>query len=85
MKARPRTPKTTNKPIMRPLLHAYLVPPHCRASNKLMIAGRKKREPIKSSSLSCSFEGVLLQDGVWVYGRRQSTKKKVTPPRGKLI
>jgi hypothetical protein len=39
----------TSKAMIRPLFHSYLLPPHCSASNKQMIAGKKTAVPGRSN------------------------------------
>ena len=51
-----KTPKTTKRAMIRPLPHAYLVPPHWRASSRQMMAGIKAIVPYKSNSLTRSFQ-----------------------------
>lgn len=46
-----RRAKPTNRPMILELCHAYLVPPHCSASNRQTIVGMRIDAPIRSSFL----------------------------------
>jgi hypothetical protein len=83
MKIEMSTAKTTSRAIIRLLLHGYVNPPHCRASSRHIIPGRKIIVPTGSSCMmralkaigACSFSGVL---------RKKRIPPKVMLPIGKF-
>lgn len=44
-----RTPASTSSAMMRPLLQAYLEPPHCSARRRQMTPGSRNKRPRLSS------------------------------------
>jgi hypothetical protein len=77
--------QTTNNAMMRAFFHSYLLPPHCKASNKHMMPGKKSTVPRRSNFSSFCFHVASI-----FLPRRLSLKKKmmkaaVIAPKGRLI
>lgn len=85
MKMHMRTPKTTNRAMMRALDQAYLEPPHWRASKRQTTAGMNTRVPGRSSCPSFCFQEWSLLICVPGALKKKKMKKMVTAPRGRLM
>lgn len=84
MKTLMRMPKATNSPIMVPLFQSYSDPPHCIASNRQTVPGRKTDILIRSSCESRSANPCVCLIGSRA-GKKREMKTAVTAPRGRLI
>ena len=85
MNAIPNTPDSTNSAMIRPLSHAYRVPPQLRASTNETAAGATRMKPNGSSCLifpSQDFAG-LIEGGV--LGTRKKSTTSDIAPMGTLI
>ena len=85
MKPQIRRTKMTRRAMMRPLPHAYLLPPHCRASSKQMMAGKKSAVPSRSNFLSCCMKvASVFAPRRWMV-KKGMMNAAVTAPRGRLM
>lgn len=84
-KIRARTPKTTNSAMMRPLLHGYLLPPHCSARRRQTIMGRKKTVPRRSNCSRRAFQPTDKALAFFVGWKKKMMNAPVTPPNGRLM
>ena len=77
-----RIPESTNKAMITPLFQAYVVPPHCKASSKQTIPGRKTTVPKGSSFMICwRMVSVFLLGGALKMSRIAAT----TAPTGRFL
>lgn len=79
-----KAPEVAKRAMTRALSQWYLVPPHCSANSRLMIAGRKNNDPSRSNCLSCCFQLVLLFSALGAL-KKKRMKKNVTAPMGRLM
>jgi hypothetical protein len=75
-----------NKPIILALPQGYVVPPHSSARRNIIMAGEKRRKPMKSSVLRVlvneeALRSFLDRSGIWMNKR----SKMDNPPKGRLI
>lgn len=85
MKAKPSTPETTNRAMIRPSLHAYLEPPHSSANSKETTAGAIRMKPKGSSCLNLPNQLSAFLSGGGVFGVNRTSKINDTTPTGRLI
>lgn len=78
------------KPIRRPMIllecHGRLLPPHCKARNKQLVAPRIKMIPRGSKCFNSSLAGNVLSGSFLIFILRpRETIPKTRTPMGKLL
>lgn len=82
MKQMRSTPATTKRAMTRPSFQGYVEPPHCNASSRHTMPGRKTSVPRGSSRVICSERGAEVEgDGMW---RTMAKTAAATTPIGRL-
>lgn len=82
---RKQTAKMHQQRMMRQLLHAYSVPPHCRASRRQMTHGMRSSVPTRSKLSMNSLKPLGSFFACSGSLRKRRITAKVTPPKGRLI
>lgn len=83
-KATAVSPKTTHSMMSRQLFHAYVDPPHCRASTSETIQGTKNSVPKGSSLAICSLTETCCA-GFFGDVRKKKRQAKAAPPMGRFM
>lgn len=85
MKATDKKPKRTSKAMMRPLLHEYFDPPHCRARRRQTTAGTSNNVPRKSILWSFFLREIESNSGRLGSLRTRRIARMVKPPNGRFM
>jgi hypothetical protein len=80
-----RTPQRVRSAIIRPLLHSYLVPPHCKASSKQAILIIKTTVPGISNCFDFSTSERDARFGLLMDVKKKLMTIKVMAPKGRLM
>ena len=77
-------PNPRRQPQTRESLHAYVLPPHCRARSKQTMPQIKKKAPTRSISPSFCFvvKPVSFRSG---FLKKKKTVARVIPPKGRFL
>ncbi len=86
MKTPISTPKKQNSRMILQLFHSYVVPPHCSASSRLMMAGINTSVPKGSKRMIlCTKVSLLATISLLGSGKNHAMTTMVTAPTGRLI